>query len=172
MLPCLLFPPPPPGAMSTQISKWTRQKGFRKDFVDPTRPTHQPLRVFLSQADLGRLKDLAAVPGKPGMPGQATQTGKEGISTKPGKTGAPTQPHPHAHETHQRKGEAPKDPSSDVPQRRQRRGHRRKRRRGHQWHVEDREDAVVRRRIEALQRELDKLDIKVSLKMTHVEYNF
>ncbi|KAK8387495.1 hypothetical protein O3P69_018202 [Scylla paramamosain] len=45
--------------MATTITKWTREKGGRKDFVDPTRRSHQRLRVVLSSSDAARMREMA-----------------------------------------------------------------------------------------------------------------
>ncbi|XP_037794150.1 stress response protein NST1-like [Penaeus monodon] len=48
-----------PSIMATRISKWTRERGGRKDFVDPTRKSHQPLKIHLSEIETRKLRDLA-----------------------------------------------------------------------------------------------------------------
>ncbi|XP_045103956.1 vicilin-like seed storage protein At2g18540 [Portunus trituberculatus] len=45
--------------MATTITKWTREKGTRKDFVDHTRRSHQRLRVVLSSSDAARMREMA-----------------------------------------------------------------------------------------------------------------
>ena len=47
--------------MATAITKWTREKGGRKDFVDSTRRSHQPLRVILSSSDAARMREMAGL---------------------------------------------------------------------------------------------------------------
>ncbi|XP_050700710.1 uncharacterized protein LOC126987621 [Eriocheir sinensis] len=46
---------------ATAITKWTREKGGRKDFVDHTRRSHQPLRVILSSGEAARMRELAGL---------------------------------------------------------------------------------------------------------------
>ncbi|XP_068250144.1 tropomyosin alpha-1 chain-like [Palaemon carinicauda] len=47
------------GCMATKITKWTREKGGRKDFVDATRRSHQPLAYHLSEHEKNKMKELA-----------------------------------------------------------------------------------------------------------------
>ncbi|XP_066946976.1 golgin subfamily A member 6-like protein 22 [Macrobrachium rosenbergii] len=47
------------GSMATKITKWTREKGGRKDFVDATRRSHQPLTYHLSEHETNKMKELA-----------------------------------------------------------------------------------------------------------------
>ncbi|KAG7170318.1 trichohyalin-like [Homarus americanus] len=45
--------------MATKITKWTRERGGRKDFVDPTRRSHQRLKIHLTGQDTVKMRELA-----------------------------------------------------------------------------------------------------------------
>ncbi|XP_042890928.1 stress response protein nst1-like [Penaeus japonicus] len=45
--------------MATRITKWTRERGGRKDFADPTRKSHKPLKIHLSEFETKKLRELA-----------------------------------------------------------------------------------------------------------------
>lgn len=45
--------------MATKITKWTREKGSAKDFVDATRRSHQPLAHHLTLHHTAKLRELA-----------------------------------------------------------------------------------------------------------------
>ncbi|XP_064095969.1 golgin subfamily A member 6-like protein 1 [Macrobrachium nipponense] len=47
------------GSMATKITKWTREKGGRKDFVDATRRSHQALTYHLTENETNKMKELA-----------------------------------------------------------------------------------------------------------------
>ncbi|XP_069994890.1 apical junction molecule [Penaeus vannamei] len=65
--------------MATRISKWTRERGGRKDFVDPTRKSHQPLKIHLSEIETRKLRGLATAEGREEEPRGKERTfeGKE-----------------------------------------------------------------------------------------------
>lgn len=45
--------------MTTKITKWTRERGGRKDFVDATRQSHQKLKVHLNGQEVDQMRELA-----------------------------------------------------------------------------------------------------------------
>lgn len=45
--------------MATKITKWTRERGGRKDFVDATRRSHQKLKIHLKGQDAHQMRELA-----------------------------------------------------------------------------------------------------------------
>ncbi|XP_053637437.2 uncharacterized protein [Cherax quadricarinatus] len=49
--------------MATKVTKWTRERGGRKDFADPTRRSHQRLQINITGLDAAMMRDMAKYKG-------------------------------------------------------------------------------------------------------------